>query len=165
MVHISVRSVRRASQMLLVLAGLASASACSGRDPVGAPSGLEVSVDPDRAAMASGQLLTIRVALVNRGVRRVSLSGSSTGTLWVEVRDPTGRPMARIRGYTDDLARFDVAPGASLVRVWEWDGRTFDSQAGRPVAVPPVEYLLVGRLTATEARAESAPRRFTILAP
>lgn len=138
------------------IAALVLLSAACGEST--SPLHVTVSVTPDRSALAPGETVQLRVAATNRSGRRVAFSGSSTGTLWVQVLDGSGRPIADLRGYTDDLRHWDLAPGGSAAFLWNWDATTGTGRS----PLPPGQYRAVGWLDAREVRRASAPTPITV---
>src|SRR5690606_22942181 len=119
---------------------------------------LEFSASVNRTAFTPPDSITIRLRTVNRSFRPVRLSGSSTGTFWVEVVGPSGDAVASVRGYTDDLRSWEIAPGDSVIVLWPWTGRALPGLE----LLPPGPYTIRGRLTANEGSAVSALVPLTI---
>ena len=137
----------RCPPALLGLGALLLLSAC--RDPTGLDF-IAVSVAPERAAVKPGETVRIRVTATNHSDGVVRFSGSSTGTLWVRILDASGRPVVDLRGFTDDLERWQLEPGESAEVVWTWNATTRVGGAGTPVA--PGTYRAVREMTASAMR-------------
>ena len=141
-------------RLVALAVGLLLLAACREVTAVGR---LDFSATVSRAAFAPPESVTIRLRAVNRSARSVRLSGSGSGTFWVEVVGPTGDAVTSLRGYTDDLRFWEIATGDSVIVLWSWDGRALSGEA-----LPPGTYSILGRLTAKEGSAISAPVPLTL---
>lgn len=153
------------------LAACLTAAACGGSSATGprpAPSSpllsaLTITAEPAASVVSRDGGIDVTVRVVNRADTVVTVVGSGSCGVRLEVRDAGGRLAGQSRSEvcTDDCRAYVFAPGQAVTRVTRFFARYWDVDAQRERSLPAGRYDLAGRVDGTigtcgGARAEAA---------
>lgn len=149
---------------------LLALAACS-NDPTGpdpAPdspllAALEVSAEPSATRVGRGEWLPVTVRVVNRSDRAITVVGSGSCGVRLEVRDTESKLAGQSAKEvcTRDCRSYVFAPGQAVVRETRFNARFFDIDAQRERSLPAGEYQLAGRVDGTLDTCGGTPAQTT----
>lgn len=119
---------------------------------------LEVTVEPAAPTVVTGDTLAVRVQVVNRSDTPITVGGSGSCTVLLEVHDASGALVEPSRGRvcTLDCRSYTFAPGRPYVLDARFTARNWSNDEQRFVTLPRGTYQLVGLVTGALGRCDGA---------
>jgi hypothetical protein len=178
--HPRLRPPRRAAPgVTTILAALTTAAAVACAAPATAPAvrpvatetspalqALEITVEPAARALDVGEAMPVRVRVVNRSPTPLTVVGSGSCTVLLDVYDAAGAPVepTRSRACTRDCRALTFLPGQLHALDTRLTTRTWSNADQRFQTLTPGTYRLVGHVAGSlgecggpAVRAASAP--------